>query len=188
MSLIEKAKEQLQELQSATQFEKMLKVTAILTSLLEEKNLHPIIVGGLAVEIYTRSDYTTADIDLIISDREAVNDILLELGFVKEGRHWYHEGLLVSIEIPSDILEDADDEKVIELYLEDGYKVFVIGIEDIILDRLRACVHWKSSSDCEWGKRLLLLHFDRLDINYMVKRAKVDKTITVLEEWLHSLK
>lgn len=68
MSLIEKAKEQLVELQSYQQFERMLKATAILTSLLEEKKQRPIIVGGLAVEIYTRSDYTTADIDLIISE------------------------------------------------------------------------------------------------------------------------
>lgn len=184
MSLIEKAKEQLLGLQSKQQFERMLKVTAILTSLLQEKKLRPVIVGGLAVEIYTRSDYTTADIDLIISNREAANSILLELGFVKEGRHWYHEELSVSIEIPNDILVDADDDKVIELSLNGGLKVFVIGIEDIILDRLRACIHWRSSSDCEWGKRMFLIHFERLDIPYMIKQAKIDLTIDILNEWL----
>lgn len=51
MSLIEKAKEQIRELQSCHQFERMLKLTAILTSLLEEKNQRPVIVGGLAVEM-----------------------------------------------------------------------------------------------------------------------------------------
>lgn len=186
MSLIEKAKEQLRELQSCQQFERMLKVTAILTSLLQEKNLRPVIVGGLAVEIYTRSDYTTTDIDLIISNREAANTILLELGFVREGRHWYHEQLSVSIEIPNDKLEDADDDKVIELSLNDGLKVYVIGIEDIILDRLRACIHWKSSSDCEWGKRMFLIHYERLDIPYMVKQAKIDLTVDILNEWLEN--
>lgn len=184
MSLIEKAKEQLRDLHSCQQFERMLKVTAVLTSLLEEKNQRPVIVGGLAVEIYTRSDYTTSDIDLIISDREAANSILLELGFVREGRHWYHELLSVSIEIPNDILEDADDDKIIELSLSNGLRVFVIGIEDIILDRLRACIHWKSSSDCEWGKRMLLLHYERLDIPYMVQQATIDSTVDILRQWL----
>ncbi|WP_102345128.1 DUF6036 family nucleotidyltransferase [Bacillus sp. Marseille-P3661] len=184
MSLIEKAKEQLQQLQSRNQFEKMLKVTAILTYLLEERRLRPIVVGGLAVEIYTRSDYTTTDIDLILSDREVANALLLELGFTKVGRHWYHEDLSVSIEIPNDILRDADEERVIELSLEKDLKVYVIAIEDIILNRLRACVHWKSSSDCEWGKRMLLLHRERLDIPYMFKQAKVDLTINILNEWI----
>lgn len=163
----------------------MVKVTAILTCLLEEKNLRPVVVGGLAVEIYTRSDYTTSDIDIILSDREAANTILLALDFVREGRHWYHEKLSISIKIPNDILEDADYDKVIELSLEKGLKVYVIGIEDIILDRLRACVHWKSSSDYEWGRRLLLLHYERLDIPYMTQQAKVDSTITILTKWLN---
>lgn len=47
--------------------------------------------SGLTVEIYTRSSYTTSDMALIISDREAANSILLELGFIQEDRHWYHE-------------------------------------------------------------------------------------------------
>ncbi len=79
-----------------------------------------------------------------------------------------------------DILElgNADDNKVTELQIQinDEMKVFVIGIEDIILDRLRACIHWKSASDCEWGKRMFLLHHERLDIEYMKEMAKKDLT------------
>ena len=81
-------------------FERMVQVAAILTKLLENKQIRPVIVGGLAVEIYTRSDYTTVDIDMIISDRKLAGQILVQLGFSVEGRHWYHEKLMISIEIP----------------------------------------------------------------------------------------
>jgi hypothetical protein len=68
--------------------------------------------------------------------------------------------------------------------LPDGSFVYVIGIEDIILDRLRACVHWTSSSDCEWGARLLLTHRTKLDLEYMTAKALEDLTIVKFREWL----
>ncbi|EIJ78086.1 hypothetical protein PB1_11019 [Bacillus methanolicus PB1] len=185
MNSIEDAKKKICSLIPKSKFEKMVYVTAVLTKLLENNRIRPVIVGGLAVEIYTRSDYTTVDIDVIVSDRKLAGDILVQLGFIPEGRHWYHEELMVSIEIPNDILEDADYEKIIELKLRDGSKVYVIGIEDIILDRLRACIHWKSTSDCEWGKRMFYLHFERIDLEYMRKKAKLDLTIERLEKWIH---
>ncbi|MBY7141572.1 hypothetical protein KFZ56_00315 [Virgibacillus sp. NKC19-3] len=92
---------------------------------------------------------------------------LKSLGFVREGRHWYHDKLMISVEIPNDMLEDADNERVVVLVLQNGLHVYVIGLEDIMLNRLRACVHWNSSSDCKWGRRLSLLHFERLDLNYL---------------------
>jgi predicted nucleotidyltransferase len=184
MNLINKAKQKLTELQSKSTFEKMVQTAAILTKLLDDKHIRPVIVGGLAVEIYTRSDYTTVDIDMIVSDRNLAGEILIKLGFTVEGRHWYHEGLMVSIEIPNDILEDADDSKVTELQISDELKIYVIGIEDIILDRLRACIHRKSSYDCEWGKRMFLLHHERLDIDYMIEMGKKDLTVNLLEQWL----
>jgi hypothetical protein len=62
--------------------------------------------------------------------------------------------------------------------------VYVIGIEDIILNRLRACVHWKSTSDCEWGQRMFLLHYERLDLTYMKQMAKKDLTLQILDHWI----
>jgi predicted nucleotidyltransferase len=187
MLSIEEAKLQLNKLKGKSKFEKMVQTTAILTGLFANENLRPIIVGGLAVEIYTRSEYTTSDIDLIFSQRDIADKYLRELGFVPEGRHWYHEHLLVSVEIPNDMLEDADHDRVIELRLEDDLHVYVIGIEDIILDRLRACVHWKSTSDCEWGKRLFLMHTERLDVDYLKTTTQIDNTFSQFNEWLREL-
>jgi len=73
--------------------------------------------------------------------------------------------------------------------LENGRHIFVIGIEDIILDRLRACVHWQSSSDCEWGLRMLKVHLESLDIEYMEKMASADHETSLkkLKEWLNEV-
>lgn len=94
---------------------------------------------------------------------------------------------MISIEIPNDMLEDADYDKVIELQLENNLHVYVIGIEDIILDRLRACVHWKSSSDCEWAKRLYLMHAERLDMDYLINTSRKDNTFNKLNDWLNEM-
>ncbi|MGM8366630.1 DUF6036 family nucleotidyltransferase [Virgibacillus sp. W0181] len=187
MISIEEARIQLAKLKGKPKFEKMVQTTAILTGLVEYENLRPIIVGGLAVEIYTRSEYTTLDIDIIFSQRHIADRYLKLLGFVLEGKHWYHEELMVSVEISNDVLEDADDDRVIELILQDNLYVYVIGIEDIILGRLRACIHWKSSSDCEWGKRLFLMHAQRLDFDYLKHTSQKDNTIVKLKEWLKEI-
>ncbi|MUV37616.1 hypothetical protein JNUCC1_01422 [Lentibacillus sp. JNUCC-1] len=184
MSLIEEAKISLKKLEGKSKFEKMVQTAAILTQVFEQEELKPIIVGGLAVEIYTRSEYTTLDIDLVFSQRQLADEYLEQLGFIAEGRHWYHEQLMISVEIPDDMLEGADYNRVIKLNLSESEHVYVIGIEDIILDRLRACVHWKSSSDCEWGKRLFLLHQEKLDLNYLCTTSQKDNTYQKLQLWL----
>jgi hypothetical protein len=56
---IERAKKELYDLKDKSKFEKMLFSAAILTDLLMQHDIKPIIVGGLSVEIYTMNGYTT---------------------------------------------------------------------------------------------------------------------------------
>lgn len=186
MSLIESCKQALERLAGKNRYEVMTETAAIITSLLEPHGIMPIVVGGLAVEIYTRGQYATLDIDLVSGRRDLAGATLTTLGFLQEGRHWYHPGLQVAIEIPGEVLEGADRERIIKIHLPSGRYIYVVGIEDIILDRLRACVHWRSSSDCEWGLRMLKVHFTSLDVNYMRDMAKKDHADTLfkLDEWL----
>lgn len=183
MNSIEWAKYELEDVVDKSPFERMLSSVAVLTNLLSAYQTRPIIVGDLAVEIYTRSGYTTADIDMVVSDRDAAVKLLQQVGFTPQGRHLFHEKLLVSIEIPSDMLEDADEEKITEIVTANGYSIFVIGIEDIILDRMRACVHWKSSSDCEWAYRMFLIHREQIDYAYLEAKAIHDQTHLLLQNW-----
>ncbi len=186
MSSIDADIHALENLVGKNRYEVMTEVAAIITANLELYGIMPVVVGGLAVEIYTRGQYTTLDIDLVSQGRDLASAVFARLGFLKEGRHWYHPQLLVAVEIPGEVLEEADWEKVIKIHLPSGRYLYIIGIEDIILDRLRACVHWQSSSDCEWGLRMMKVHYPSLDINYMLDKAKKDHDFTLikLEEWL----
>jgi len=183
MSLIDEVKNQIMLLSDKPKHEKMILFASIFTELLEAHNIKPVIVGGLSVEIYTRSDYTTRDIDFVFSGRDIANEILLELGFKKLGKDWFHEELELAIEIPDNVI-DGDIDKVLTINLSNNKHIYVIGIEDIISDRLRACVFWKSSSDCEWGQRVLLIHQGQIDFNYLKDKASKDNTIDELNKWL----
>lgn len=185
MNMIEEGKKALAELAGKSRYEIMTETASILTAIMENEGVVPVVVGGLAVEVYTRGQYTTLDIDLVTMRRDYADKVLKELGFNKEGRHWYHAELEVAIEIPGNKLEDADHEKVIKIYLPSGRHIYVIGLEDIILDRLRACVHWESTSDCEWGLRMLKVHKQALDVEYMHMMASKDhsKSADKLKEW-----
>ena len=186
MNSIEQFKKELAQLAGKSRYEIMTETTAIFTIIMESYGIMPVVVGGLAVEIYTRGQYTTLDIDMVMHNRELAGEALARLGFIQEGRHWYHEELEVAIEIPNDVLEGADREKIIKIHLPSGKYLYVIGIEDIIMDRLRACVHWRSTSDCEWGLRMLKVHHESLDLDYLRAMAKKDHVTTSnkLAEWL----
>jgi hypothetical protein len=53
----------------------------------------------------------------------------------------------------------------------DGLRVVVLGVEDLLMDRLRAWVHWKSEEDRRWATRLALLYARELDWAYLRSRA-----------------
>lgn len=159
-------------------FERNLKAVGYLAYLFQKIGLQPIVVGGHAVELYTTGHYTTVDVDLVMSGYEKAKEVLERVGFHKEAglRHWYHEGLGLALEIPDDILAGSMD-KIIEIATEPGYYINVIGIEDLILDRLRAAVYWNSLSDREWA--LLMIHAQRqeIDFDYLLKEAEKEEKV-----------
>src|SRR5699024_1622195 len=112
-------------------YDTMIKTAAIITKMLEKHNIKPIVVGGLSVEIYTQRDYSTRDIDFV-SDGFTI---------IKEGRHFYRVENEVAVEIPDNHLE-GDINKVIKVNIDKELYLYLISLEDIIIDRLRATVQW----------------------------------------------
>ena len=88
------------------------------------------------------------------------------LGFEKEGRFWCHADFDLLFEAPAPAGLPGEDAARTEVEV-DGLRIVVIGIEDLLIDRLRAWVHWRSDEDGRWTRRLAALHGDRMDWRYL---------------------
>lgn len=143
---------------------------ALVTDRLAEDGIEPILVGGAALELYTAGGYATGDVDLALPNLPEVDRAFAELGFRKQGRFWIREDLdlLFEAPAPAGLPGETAPRTVLEV---EGLRVVVIGIEDLLLDRLRAAVHWKSDEDRRWARRLALLYTERIDWNYLRDKA-----------------
>jgi len=162
-------------------FMRQLLMTGLISRLLTDKGKPaPVLIGGLALSYYTREVYFTADIDLAYSDREALGEVLGELGFVKKGRYWVHPGLDIAVEAPASGLagESAPTETA---ELEEGLLCVVIGLEDLIIDRMNACKHWGSEVDCEMTELLIARYENEIDWAYLEKKAGLPENDTLAE-------
>ncbi|MGC8831947.1 MAG: DUF6036 family nucleotidyltransferase [Thermoproteota archaeon] len=160
--------------------ERKIFFAAILVEALKGEGEKPIIVGGTAVEFYTLGGYSTLDLDLVCVKREKLNVLLEKLGFKKYGRHWYSEELDLAVESPGSVLSGSI-ERLTKIEVG-GLTAYVIGIEDIIADRLRAYVHWKSDDDGRWARRMMVLHRDKIDWDYLEEKSRSDGTREALEQ------
>jgi hypothetical protein len=160
---------------------RQLLMIALLTRLLEMMNKRtPVIIGGCALSYYSREVYFTSDIDLAYADREALDTALKSIGFEKEGRYWVHEGLKVVVEVPASALPGQDSPlEVVEL--GEGLQCSIIGIEDLVIDRLNACKHWKSEIDGEMVELLIRRYRNDLDWSYLEKKAILPENDTLSE-------
>ena len=144
----------------------------LLTREVAKEGIRPVIVGGQAVEFYTAGGYATRDIDLVARDTIGIGRVLERWGFRKAGRYWTREDLGLAVEVPGSVLA-GDEGRVTEVEIK-GLKVYLIGIEDIIIDRLNAFVHWNSRDDGDWAREMAHLNRADIDWEYLEKRAEAE--------------
>jgi hypothetical protein len=158
---------------------RQLLLVGYVTKLLEDQGKEvPTVIGGCALSYYSREVYFTADIDLAYSDREALDKVLKNIGFVKQGRYWVSKDLKMAVEVPASAIEKSPVE-VVELGNELWCRI--IGIEDLIIDRLNACKYWKSEADCEMVELLIKRYKDELDWTYIEEKAGLPEN-NILQE------
>ena len=143
----------------------------------------PVLVGGAAVELYTRGAYTSGDFDFVGGVPPTVANQLSAEGFQREGRHWIREAGQIFVEFPSSVLNP--EEKTTTLTLG-GHKVLTVVPEVLIVDLLAAWQFWKSGVD---GVNAVLVWKARrasLDQRYLGKLAKTrgtEKSLRRLREF-----
>src|SRR5262245_4259922 len=141
-----------------------------LTARLAPLEIEPILVGGCALELYTDGGYSTTDVDLALPASPEVDAAFEDLGFVKTGRFWVRRELDLYFEAPAPAGLPGETAPRTELDV-DGLRVVVLGVEDLLIDRLRGWVHRKSDEDGRWARRLVALYAEKLDWKYLRSRA-----------------
>ena len=124
---------------------------------------------GSAVSFYTGGTYLSRDVDLITSaSTQVLGELLTGLGFERRDGTWVHAETDVIVDFQAPPLA-GDPERVTQVQTDDG-PVAVIGIEDLLVDRLNAVVHWKDTEARKWCISMLALHTD-LDTAYLRHQA-----------------
>ncbi|MGC2062473.1 MAG: hypothetical protein WA610_05800 [Thermodesulfovibrionales bacterium] len=161
------------------EFKRKLLFLSALNREVRDKGIEFIVVGGSAVELYSFGKYQSGDIDIISSGSLSITEILLQNGFTKKGKNFISEELGIFIEIPGRTLS-GDPERVKTFVFGEDMSVQVIGVEDLIIDRLQSCVLWKYETDGEWAENLIGKYRDAMDLDYLIQRAtevKVDQEL-----------
>ena len=124
--------------------ERHLEIAAILTEALQTVGVHPIVVGGAAVEFFTGGEYATGDLDLIALEGRELAVIMAALGFEKRGKSWTHEARSIFVEFPSPTLRQYEDWIVVRMKNVD---VRMVSPEDLVVERLRSFKFWNATVD-----------------------------------------
>jgi len=163
---------------------RQLLLVGLISRLLEDSGKGvPILIGGCALSYYSREVYFTSDVDLAYSDREALDEALRGIGFSRDGRYWVNNDLKLVVEVPAGVLVNQD--APLELVeMAPGLSCRIIGLEDLVIDRLNACKYWKSEIDCEMLELLLARYAEEMDWQYLEQKASDpgNKTLPELNE------
>ncbi|HVH14907.1 MAG TPA: hypothetical protein VNA15_04215 [Candidatus Angelobacter sp.] len=155
------------------------------TSQLEKRKQSVFLVGGQAVETYTAGQFPTGDIDITTSDSATMQKVLKSLGFEEIGMIWLNKKLGIAFHIVGYFAPEKPGTIRVG-----PYEVRIVGVEELILDRLSAAKFWSIPADYEKAKVLYDNFKKQLDVDYLRENAKKKK----VEDFLlrvtetHSLK
>lgn len=160
--------------------ERMMRVVGAVDVTLADLGLRPVIVGGLAVEYWTRA-YATADIDVLLPTSDDVVRRLDALGFERHGRVWRLIDEDVIWEMPGTALDALDEATEVEL--PDGTNVLVLRLEDILVHRVEEFVA-TGHADVARQAVALIAH-PSLDDARLHERASASRHVAAVEAIRH---
>jgi hypothetical protein len=156
---------------------KMLLIGYLTERLEKDKPESVYLVGGQAVETYTAGQFRTGDIDIVTPDSKAAGEILKRIGFERKGMIWLNKDLGLAIHIVGLFAQNSEKARIIHA---GPYKVRIVGIEDLIVDRLAAAKFWNSQVDLEQATALWKGFRKQIDLQYLRRRARQEKVEDVL--------
>ncbi|MBC7456740.1 MAG: hypothetical protein H7235_00575 [Bdellovibrionaceae bacterium] len=127
-----------------------LELAAIITAGLSKEDIKAVLVGGAVVSIYTDNEYESKDLDFISpNDHKKITDVMINLGFKRKGKNFFHSATELSVEFPSGPIGIGDRVPVkpegrIEVK---GTTVILLSPTQSVMDRL-AWFYFNNDRQC----------------------------------------
>jgi hypothetical protein len=119
-------------------------VAAAVCDALDRAGIRVVLSGEAVVSIYTENEYESFDLDFIQSGlARAVDSVMTELGFAKQGRHWIHPATRFWVEFPPGPVQVGD--AVVTEFAERRTAMSVLRLltpTECVMDRLAGYFHW----------------------------------------------
>ena len=140
----------------------IIDLAAIVAEHLTQHGIEVVLVGGLAVEIYTENLYLTKDIDMVNINYQKparMHSAMAELGFKKQGRVYVNSTTDITVEFPTGPLSVGNEliQHTTVTKVASGL-IPILCVEDIIKDRIAAFIHWKDKQSLIQALAIILKH------------------------------
>lgn len=123
-----------------------------------------------------------------------MGQFLVQLGFAPSGRYWVADDLDLAVEVPAEELmiggSPGSWDHVSEIDVEGVGAALVIGLEDLLVDRLLAAKHWGDEAALRWARVLMRVWgpgrgsseypLDRGYLDGLARREQVDELMQQL--------
>lgn len=140
----------------------IVELAAILAKHLQNHGVEVVLVGGLAVEIYTENLYLTKDIDMVNTNYQKpsyLHKVMSELGFHKQGRVYINETTDITVEFPPGPLAVGNNliTNTTVAKTKQG-EIPILHVRDVVIDRLAAFIHWQDRQSLIQAVGVMLKH------------------------------
>ncbi len=140
----------------------IVELAAILAEHLQQHGVEVVLVGGLAVEIYTENLYLTKDIDMVNTNYKKpsyLHKVMGELGFQKDGRIYTNTTTSITVEFPPGPLAVGNNfiTSTTVAKTKQG-DIPILHVKDVVIDRLAAFIHWQDRQSLIQAVGVMLKH------------------------------
>lgn len=148
---------------------KKLVALGIIADRLAPHGIVPVLAGGTALEHYTAGESAGDEVELALIPSEIVDRVFLEFFFKKDRHRWIRADLDLVFSLHTGHPHGPLNE--IEI---DGLTVTILGIDDLLIERLRAWARWKSEEDGRRMRHLATLGKDSINWDYIRRKTAMN--------------
>lgn len=167
----------------------MIELASYVCENLHKNGIEVVLSGGSCVEIYSKGDYTSYDLDLVNRYNERffkIQTIMESLGFKEQGKYFIHKDTKYFIEFPSGPLGvgDSNIEKLEEIRTKYGTLKLLTPI-DCVKDRLAAYFHWDDNQSLQ--QAIWVAQYNKVDLDELKQWSLKENSNEKFEVFFQSL-